>query len=58
MMSGQRLSQSSRDPLKDPSKYQSIIGSLLYLYITRPDITYFVNRMSQFLATPTTDHLR
>lgn len=41
----------------DPKKYQSLIGSLLYLSIsTRPDISYAVNKLSQFNVNPHSEH--
>ena len=40
------------------SKYQMVIGSLLYLMLgTRPDITFAVTKMAQFAANPSKDHL-
>lgn len=36
--------------------YRSAIGVLQYLAHKRRDITYFVNRMSQFLQTLTNSH--
>ena len=40
------------------AKYQSIIGSLLYLMLgTRPDICHAVTKLSQFAANPSQDHL-
>jgi hypothetical protein len=39
-------------------KYQSVIGSLLYLMLgTRPDIAFAVIKMSQFSANPSQEHL-
>jgi Reverse transcriptase (RNA-dependent DNA polymerase) len=39
------------------TRYQSIIGSLLYLMIgTRPDIAFAVTHLSQFSTNPTEDH--
>ena len=40
------------------SKYQTVIGSLLYLMLgTRPDIAFAVTKMAQFAANPSKDHL-
>ncbi|XP_021897495.1 uncharacterized protein LOC110814369 [Carica papaya] len=44
--------------LSDITSYRRLIGKLLYLTISRPDICYSVNRLSQFLATPRTSHLQ
>nr|KAJ0193033.1 hypothetical protein LSAT_V11C800391760 [Lactuca sativa] len=46
------------EPCKDPSSYRSLVGALQYLNITRPDIPYAVNQVSQFLQTPTTTYLQ
>ena len=45
-----KLAQDDRELLDDPLQYRRIIGKLLYLTITRPDLCYVVNRLSQFLA--------
>lgn len=37
--------------------YRRIVGRLLYLTVTRPDISHLVQVLSQFLATPRSDHL-
>jgi hypothetical protein len=42
----------------DPTFYRSIVGALQYLTITRPDISYAVNQVSQFLQSPTTAHFQ
>jgi transposase InsO family protein len=40
------------------SRYQTIIGSLLYLMLgTRPDIAFAVTKLAQFAANPSDDHL-
>ena len=44
--------------LDNARPYREIIGRLLYLCITRPDITYAGNRLSQFLSCPTDVHLQ
>ena len=47
-----RLSQDDGELFDDPSLYRRLIGKLLYLTIIRPDLSYAVNRLSQFLAKP------
>ncbi|KAK9067609.1 hypothetical protein SSX86_011720 [Deinandra increscens subsp. villosa] len=47
----------SHGPLfNDPSLYRSLVGALQYLTITRPDLSYAVNQVSQFLHAPTIVH--
>ncbi|XP_048229101.1 secreted RxLR effector protein 161-like [Ricinus communis] len=42
--------------LSDPSLYRTVVGSLVYLTITCPDIAYDVHIVSQFVTSPTTVH--
>ncbi|XP_062114456.1 uncharacterized mitochondrial protein AtMg00810-like [Humulus lupulus] len=51
-----RYSSSDGVALSDPSLYRTLVGSLVYLTITRPDIAYAVHIVSQFVASPTTVH--
>uniref|UniRef100_A0A803Q3J8 Uncharacterized protein n=1 Tax=Cannabis sativa TaxID=3483 RepID=A0A803Q3J8_CANSA len=51
-----KLSLNSGTPLADPSQYRNVIGALQYLLMTRPDIAFAVNKLSQYLKAPTTDH--
>ncbi|GKE16255.1 uncharacterized mitochondrial protein-like protein, partial [Tanacetum coccineum] len=44
------------DPLPDPNLYRTIVGSLVYLTVTRPNISYAVHILSQFVSAPTTVH--
>ncbi|KAK9060122.1 hypothetical protein SSX86_020826 [Deinandra increscens subsp. villosa] len=44
--------------LEDPTEYRSLVGALQYLTITRPDISYSVNQVSQFLKAPTMENFQ
>lgn len=52
------LSQTMGTLLENPTSYRALIGLLLYLTITRPYITFAVNRLSQFLSAPTDFHMQ
>ncbi|XP_047267613.1 uncharacterized protein LOC124898041 [Capsicum annuum] len=43
--------------IDDPPAYQRLIGKLLYLTMTRPDIAYSVQTLSQFLQQPKKSHM-
>lgn len=38
--------------------YRRLIGQLLYLQISCPDICFTVHKLSQFIAKPCTEHLK
>ncbi|XP_071740339.1 secreted RxLR effector protein 161-like [Rutidosis leptorrhynchoides] len=44
--------------LENVNKYQKLIGKLIYLTLTRPDISYFVHLLSQFMHSPLQSHLK
>eukprot|EP00253_Pinus_taeda_P001980 PITA_01980 len=46
----------SEDKDVDPTLYRQLIGSLMYLVNTRPDICYAVNTLSQFMVEPKRAH--
>ena len=41
----------------DPSLYRSMIGSLLYLTASRPDISYSVRMCARYQANPKESHM-
>ena len=43
MEQSEKFSSFSGDPVSDPSQYRRLIGKLLYLTLTRPDIGQFIN---------------
>ncbi|GKV43245.1 hypothetical protein SLEP1_g50561 [Rubroshorea leprosula] len=46
----------SGSPLFDGSIYRRLLGSLQYLALTRPDLCFAVNKLSQFMHQPTDAH--
>jgi histone deacetylase 1/2 len=55
---GEPLSLANRSLLgpEDSTQYRSIVGGLQYLTLTRPHISFLVNKVCQFLHAPTTTH--
>jgi len=51
-----KLIPRQEEPLKDPSRYRRLVGKLNYLTITRPDISFVVSGVSQFLQSPCDSH--
>ncbi|KAK6142001.1 hypothetical protein DH2020_016217 [Rehmannia glutinosa] len=43
-------------PLPNPDRFRRLVGRLLYLNLTRPDITFCVQQLSQFVNHPLTSH--
>ena len=44
------------EPLNDPERYRRLVGKLNYLTVTRPDISFPVSVVSQFMGSPCDSH--
>lgn len=53
---GKKLSLYDGEPLSDLTEYRSVVGALQYLTLTRPDMSFAVNQVCQFMHQPTTVH--
>ncbi|KAH9699266.1 retrovirus-related pol polyprotein from transposon RE1 [Citrus sinensis] len=56
MSSTEKLVKDKGAAFENPSLYRSIVGSLQYLTLTRLEIAFTVNKLSQFLANPSVLH--
>nr|GEY18059.1 putative reverse transcriptase, RNA-dependent DNA polymerase [Tanacetum cinerariifolium] len=58
MMVNQKLYMEEKTKLADKGMYQRIVGKLIYLSHTRPDIAYAVGVVSQFMHQPQISHMK
>ena len=56
MDSNVKLVLGQGEPLQDPERYRRFVGKLNYLTITRPNISFPVRVVSQFLQSPCDSH--
>ena len=52
-----RLCSAKGQDLENATMYRQLIGSLIHLTLTRPDIAYAVGVMSRFMQNPKKPHL-
>ncbi|XP_019195680.1 PREDICTED: uncharacterized protein LOC109189527 [Ipomoea nil] len=57
MVQGLKLARNDGTPLADPTIFRRLVGRMLYLTATCPDIAYSVQQLSQFVDCPTDKHL-
>lgn len=51
-----QLARASGDLLSNPEAYRRLVGRLIYLTVTYPDLAYSVHVLSQFLQAPRREH--
>ena len=56
MTSGLRLTSYGSDPVADVTLYRSVVGALQYATVTRPEISFSVNKVCQFMHNPLESH--
>ena len=58
LMPNVKLCKNDGEALVDESIYKSLVGCLLYLTTTRPDIIYSVSLLSRFMHSTSELHFR
>ena len=56
MASSCKLTKTGSDLFSDPTLYKSVVGALQYLTITRPEISYTVNKVCKLMVNPLDSH--
>lgn len=56
MDSNLKLTTEGGDTLEEPERYRRLVEKLNYLTMTRPDISFVVGIVSQFMFSPKTVH--
>lgn len=52
-----RLTLTATPLIPDPEQYRRLVGCLIYLKVTRPDLSYAVHTLVQFMQAPREEHL-
>ncbi|XP_021773304.1 uncharacterized protein LOC110737266 [Chenopodium quinoa] len=56
MEQNHKLARATGPLLTDPTAYKRLVGRLVYLGVTRPDLTYSLHVLSQFMKAPKQEH--
>ncbi|GJR45677.1 putative RNA-directed DNA polymerase [Tanacetum coccineum] len=56
MVTSSSLSLDDSTAFSNPVKYRQVVGSLQYVTISQPDIAFAVNKVSQYMHSPTENH--
>jgi hypothetical protein len=57
MDSKYKLNTEDEKHLEDINQFQRLVGKLIYLIVTKPDISYLISQISKFMHSPRTSHL-
>ena len=57
MHEGAQLTIDEQSPNVDTKRYQRLVGMLIYLCNTKPEIAYAVGALSRFMHAPKTTHM-
>lgn len=52
LSTGHKLTKHEREAVLDATLYRSVVGALQYATLTRLELTFAVNKFSQFMASP------
>lgn len=55
---GCKLKKNEGKVLEKLEQFRRIVGRLMYLTVTRPDLTFVVQHLSQFMGSPTDRHMK
>lgn len=55
---GLKLSEDEDGQKNDSTLYKKLVGSLMYLTVTRPDMMFLVSILSRYMGSPTEVHVR
>lgn len=56
METGLKLFAQSDSPPMDDTLFRQLVGSLIYLPMIRPDLSFAISYISRFMMNPKTDH--
>lgn len=56
MTTNANLALGDSPPFDNPVRYRQVVGALQYATLSRPDISYAVNKVCQFMHYPTENH--
>ena len=53
----EKILKNDGEKLEEPSAYRRLVGNLLYLTATKPDLMFLVGLLSRFMSSPSNVHM-